>query len=155
MEPSISVTTGNSRDQALAFPLCALAAKRRNMKSVISVMIGGALGAALRYGVARVLPISSGGWPWATFVANVAGGLAMGVLAAWVLRQGEAAEPMRLFLGVGLLGGFTTFSAFSLEMAMMVERGQVTLAFGYAVASVVLALAALFAGLSIARGVLT
>jgi fluoride exporter len=79
----------------------------------------------------------------------------MGVLAAWVLRQGEAAEPMRLFLGVGLLGGFTTFSAFSLEMAMMVERGQVTLAFGYAVASVVLALAALFAGLSIARGVLT
>lgn len=77
----------------------------------------------------------------------------MGVLAAWLLRQGEAGEHWRLLLGVGLLGGFTTFSAFSLEMAQMVERGQAGLAAGYAFASVGLALAALFAGLALGRGI--
>ena len=127
------------------------------MKSYILVMTGGAVGAALRYQLSRMVPASAGGWPWATFAANVAGGLAMGVLAAWLLRQGEAGaagEPVRLLLGVGLLGGFTTFSAFSLEMAQMVERGQGGLAAGYAVASVLLALAALFVGLTLGRAVL-
>ena len=124
------------------------------MKSYILVMAGGAVGAALRYQLARILPVSAGGWPWPTFAANVAGGLAMGVLAAWASRQGEAGAPLQLLLGVGLLGGFTTFSAFSLEMAMMVERGQMMLAFSYALGSVLLALVALFAGLALGRGVL-
>lgn len=77
----------------------------------------------------------------------------MGLLAAWLWQKGEAAEPWRLLLGVGLLGGFTTFSAFSLEMAQMIERGQGMLAAIYAVASVLLALAALGAGLAIGRAV--
>ena len=122
------------------------------MKSYVFVMLGGAAGAALRFQFTRMLPASASGWPWPTFAANVAGGLAMGVLAAWTLRQGEAGEPMRLLLGVGLLSGFTTFSAFSLEMAMMVERGHILLAGSYALASVVLALVALFAGLAFGRG---
>ena len=122
------------------------------MKSYLLVMAGGAVGAALRFQLSRMVPTSAGGWPWPTFAANVAGGLAMGVLAAWVLRQGDAGEPMRLLLGVGLLGGFTTFSAFSLEMAMIVERGQMMLAGSYALASVLLALIALFAGLALGRG---
>jgi fluoride exporter len=122
------------------------------MKSYLLVMAGGAVGAALRFQLSRMLSVSAAGWPWPTFAANVAGGLAMGVLAAWALRQGDAAEPMRLLLGVGLLGGFTTFSAFSLEMAMMVERGQIMLAGSYALASVLLALVALFAGLALGRG---
>ena len=123
------------------------------MKLYLLVMAGGAVGAALRFQLSRMLPVSAGGWPWPTFAANVAGGLAMGVLAAWASRQGDAGEPMRLLLGVGLLGGFTTFSAFSLEMAMMVERGHMLLAVSYAMASVLLALVAVFAGLALGRGV--
>jgi CrcB protein len=122
------------------------------MKSYILVMAGGAVGAALRFQLARMLPVSASGWPWPTFFANVAGGLAMGVLAAWALRRGGAGAPLQLLLGVGLLGGFTTFSAFSLEMAKMVERSQMMLALSYAMASVVLALLAVFAGLALGRG---
>lgn len=121
------------------------------MNPIILVMSGGALGAAMRYGLSRALPLTAGGWPWATFAANILGGLAMGVLAAWVLRGDNSAEPLRLFVGVGVLGGFTTFSAFSLEMAQMIERGQGVMAASYALASVLLALGALFAGLALAR----
>ena len=123
------------------------------MNPLILVMSGGAVGAGMRYGLARALPSASGGWPWATFSANVLGGLAMGLLAAWLLRGDSAAEPLRLFLGVGVLGGFTTFSAFSLEMMQMVERGQAGLAAGYALASVLLAFGAVFAGMIAAKAV--
>ena len=77
----------------------------------------------------------------------------MGLLAAYVLRNGAVGENVRLFAGVGVLGGFTTFSAFSLDMAQMVERGELALAGGYALASVLLALLALFAGLLVGRAV--
>ncbi len=122
------------------------------MKAYSLVMVGGAIGAALRFALARALPFN-GGWPWPTFIANVAGGLAMGLLAAWALKAGQAGEAMRLIIGVGLLGGFTTFSAYSLELAQMIERGQGMLAAGYATASVMLALLAVFAGLALGRGV--
>ncbi|MVZ97125.1 fluoride efflux transporter CrcB [Sphingorhabdus sp. IMCC26285] len=121
------------------------------MYSIILVMSGGAIGAGLRFGLSRALPYAGQGWPWSTFAANILGGLAMGVLAAWVLRGDNSAEPLRLFVGVGVLGGFTTFSAFSLEMAQMIEQGQTELAAGYALASVLLALGALFAGMTAAK----
>lgn len=117
------------------------------MQAYFLVMIGGAIGAAARYGLTRALAAGQSGWPWHTFIANVAGGLLMGLVAAYVLRSGDAGENIRLFAGVGILGGFTTFSAFSLEMMQMAERGELALAGGYAVASVLLALLALFAGL--------
>ncbi|MCO4093091.1 MAG: fluoride efflux transporter CrcB [Sphingorhabdus sp.] len=123
------------------------------MNPIILVMSGGAMGAALRYGLSRALPVGAAGWPWPTFAANVAGGLCMGILAMWLMRGDNAAEPLRLFLGVGVLGGFTTFSAFSLEMAQMVQRGQMGLAAIYALVSVVLALGAIFAGMAIAKAI--
>lgn len=121
------------------------------MQAYILVMSGGAIGAAARFGLARSIPHTQAGWPWHTFLANVLGGLLMGLLAAYVLRSGAASENVRLFAGVGVLGGFTTFSAFSLEMAQMVERGELALAGGYALASVLVALLALFAGLALGR----
>ena len=123
------------------------------MKSLILVMSGGAVGAALRFQLGRMLPVSASGWQWSTFAANVAGGFVMGLLAGWLARMGTGSNDLRLLLGVGLLGGFTTFSAFSLEMAQMAERGQPALAAGYALASVVLALVALFAGMALVRTV--
>lgn len=123
------------------------------MKSLILVMSGGAVGAALRFQLGRMLPVSASGWQWSTFAANVAGGFVMGLLAGWLARMGTGSNDLRLLLGVGLLGGFTTFSAFSLEMAQMAERGQLALAAGYALASVVLALVALFAGMALVRTV--
>ena len=112
------------------------------MNPIILVMSGGAIGAVLRYGLSRALPVGAAGWPWPTFAANIFGGLCMGILAIWLLRGDSAAEPLRLFIGVGVLGGFTTFSAFSLEIAQMVQRGQLGMAAAYAVASVLLALGA-------------
>lgn len=121
------------------------------MYSILLVMSGGAIGAGLRFGLSQALPYSGQGWPWSTFAANILGGLAMGVLAAWVLKCDNSAEPLRLFVGVGVLGGFTTFSAFSLEMARMIEQGHTGLAAGYALASVFLALVALIAGMTAAK----
>jgi fluoride exporter len=133
------------------------------MKSIILVMAGGAIGSALRYGLSRALPVvGSGwasGWPVATFAANILGGFAMGLLTAYLWRvealwpAGAIAEDLRLLLGVGLLGGFTTFSAFSLELMKMIEQGQGVQAALYATASVVIALLAVFAGAGIGRGV--
>lgn len=119
------------------------------MGNLILVMVGGAIGAGARYCIGRA--IGGEGFPWATLTVNVAGGLAMGCLAG-VIARGWAGEPARLLLGVGVLGGFTTFSAFSLELVTLAERGAWGLAAGYAIASVAGAALALVAGLAIARG---
>jgi fluoride exporter len=101
------------------------------------VMLGGAAGAGLRYHVSLLLaPTSGDRWPMATFVVNLSGALAMGLLAGIVISR-AVDDGWRLFLGVGVLGGFTTFSAFSLEMWQLLERGHVVSALSYAVASVV------------------
>lgn len=103
-----------------------------------------------RYGLGRLLPAS--GWPWGTLAVNLVGGLAMGLLTGWLaFRGGAQAESIRLFAAVGVLGGFTTFSAFSLETALMIERRDFAMAGGYIAASVVLSIAALFLGLMLAR----
>jgi fluoride exporter len=119
------------------------------MHSLFPVMAGGAIGAGLRYLVGLALHVR-GGWPWGTFSVNLIGGFAMGLLAAFVLK-GSASEGVRLFVGVGILGGFTTFSAFSLEGFRMIQGGQLDLALGYALASVIGSVAALAAGYGLVR----
>lgn len=112
------------------------------------------MGAMARYGLGaaagRLAPQAA--WPLGTFAVNLIGGLLMGLLAGWLALRGGA-EAVRLFAAVGVLGGFTTFSAFSLETALLIERRELALAAGYVVASVMLSIGALFVGLFIARRV--
>lgn len=123
------------------------------MDKLFLVAAGGAIGAVARYlAGAQALRLFGSGWPFGTLTVNILGGLAMGALAAWLaLRGGGDQERWRLLLGVGVLGGFTTFSAFSLEVALMIERREWTSAFAYSTLSVVASVAALFAGLLLVR----
>ncbi len=122
------------------------------MNSLI-VMLGGAIGALSRYHFGRMAGHLMGtGWPWGTFGVNIIGGFLMGALAGWLTRHGSGGgETLRLLIGVGILGGFTTFSAFSLEAALMIERGQWAGAALYGAASVALSVGALFVGLMLTR----
>ena len=119
--------------------------------SLLQVAAGGALGAGARYlvNVAAMRALGPG-FPWATMVVNVAGSFLMGVLVVWLAkRDGMGWAP---FLMTGVLGGFTTFSAFSLDVATLWERGEAGLAASYALGSVVLSVGALFAALWLMRG---
>jgi CrcB protein len=123
--------------------------------NLLLVGLGGALGAIGRYllGV-EATRILGRGWPYGTFAANLIGGLCMGLLVGVLAHRGGAdQERWRLLVGVGVLGGFTTFSSFSLETALMLERREYAVAGGYVAGSVTLAIVALFAGLAIARRV--
>ncbi|MBS0313880.1 MAG: fluoride efflux transporter CrcB [Proteobacteria bacterium] len=123
------------------------------MKTLL-VMLGGAIGAALRFHLGGVTMRAWGhAFPWGTLIANISGGFAMGLLAGILARTSGGNEPYRLFVGVGILGGFTTFSAFSLETFGMLERGQYGLAAAYIVASVAGAIAGLSAGVLVMRAV--
>jgi fluoride exporter len=116
------------------------------------VFLGGGLGAAARHGV-NLLAVQAGGgrFPWGTFAINVLGSLLIGVLVEWFALRVQLGPPLRLFLITGVLGGFTTFSAFSLEVGLLMQRGQMLLAAGYALASVVGAVGALFIGMHLVR----
>jgi fluoride exporter len=113
------------------------------------VALGGGIGAWLRFIVGRI--IGTSGFPVATLTVNVLGSFAMGVLASWIARNGQQSEALRLLLGVGVLGGFTTFSAFSLEIVTLAQRGALGSAVLYAVLSVAGGVIGLIAGLAITR----
>ena len=115
------------------------------------VMAGGAIGSGARYGVGMLALRKLGPqYPWGTLAVNLIGGFAMGLLAGLLVRHGGS-EQTRLLVGVGVLGGFTTFSAFSLDAVTMIEHGQWGAAVGYALVSVIGSVLALFAGLSLVR----
>ncbi len=110
------------------------------------VALGSAVGGVLRYALARFMPMGSGGWPSATLLANGLGCFAIGLLYAWIAARGANAENARLFWMTGVLGGFTTFSAFALETSVLGSAGSVGLALAYVVATVVGCIALAFAG---------
>ena len=122
------------------------------MYPFLLVMAGGAIGSGARYLTGLgMLRLTGPGWPWGTLTVNLLGGFLMGLLAGWLARQDGGVEPLRLLLGVGVLGGFTTFSAFSLDVVLMLERGELWPAGGYVAASVIGSVVALLAGLALIR----
>jgi CrcB protein len=126
-----------------------LARYRRRMNFLL-IMIGGAVGSAGRYAVGKLT--LGPDYPWGTLAVNLIGGFLMGLLAGMLARTGGS-EQTRLLIGVGVLGGFTTFSAFSLDAVTMIERGQWGVALAYALVSVIGSVVALFGGLYLVRTV--
>lgn len=119
---------------------------------LLLVALGGAIGATLRHlvGVLTLRWLGSG-LPWGTLTVNIVGSFVMGVVVELIARRFDASMELRMFLMTGILGGFTTFSSFSLDTAVLWERGDTGLAFTYVAASVTLSIAALFAGLAVVR----
>jgi len=123
--------------------------------TLIAVACGGALGASLRYLTGGwALRTFGAGFPVGTLTVNVAGSLAMGILAALFVARGQSG-PLAAFAMTGVLGGFTTFSAFSLDAVSLIEKGRMLAALGYVGVSVVASIAALFVGLALTRAVLS
>jgi fluoride exporter len=118
----------------------------------VLVFVGGGLGASLRHLVnvtcAKCIGTS---FPWGTFIINITGSTVMGLIAGYLAFKGAASQPWRLFIMTGILGGYTTFSAFSLDAALLYERGALGLAAAYVLGSVILSIAGLFAGLALIR----
>lgn len=118
---------------------------------LLGIASGGALGSLLRFAVGRLLPTAPAALPWGTLGINVFGSFALGLLAGAPLARPDASPALRAFLAVGLLGGFTTFSAFSVETLTLAQSVSLVKAGLYAVLSVLLAVAAAALGLSLTR----
>jgi len=115
-------------------------------------MIGGAIGAGLRYEVGRIaLRHLAPGFPWGTLIVNLVGGLLMGALAGVMFARTPHDQMVWMFVGVGVLGGFTTFSAFSFDLFAMLEQGRIGIAAIYAGFSLVGSVGLLFVGFWLAR----
>ncbi|MBO9574322.1 MAG: fluoride efflux transporter CrcB [Sphingobium sp.] len=128
------------------------------MVNILLVMAGGAIGSALRYLFGKLSfhlfgPNPLWGWPWGTLGVNVIGGLVMGLFVGWMAARAQGGEYIRLFFAVGVLGGFTTFSSFSLEAMLLIERGELVSAATYALISVFASITALAIGLGVMRAV--
>ena len=126
------------------------------LQPFLLVALGSAAGGVLRFGAgvaaARwVQPVALGGFPYATLGVNVLGSLLMGVLAGWLGHAGAPAGGWQTLLGVGMLGGFTTFSTFSLEAVSLIERGAPALALAYVVTSLGAGIGALWLGMTLTR----
>jgi fluoride exporter len=118
----------------------------------VLVFIGGGLGSVLRHTVNVVCPrILGTNFPYHTFIINITGSTIMGLIAGYLAFKGDAVQSWRLFIMTGILGGYTTFSAYSLDSAVLYERGEIALAALYVVGSVMLSILGLFAGLALIR----
>jgi CrcB protein len=123
-----------------------------SVNSYLVVFVGGGIGASLRHAVNMISARGLGtAFPWGTFIINISGSIVMGLIAGYLAFKGGASQPWRLFLMTGILGGYTTFSAFSLDAALLYERGEIASALFYVLGSVALSIAGLFAGLALVR----
>jgi CrcB protein len=117
----------------------------------VTVFFGAGIGGLLRLAANRTGILLSLSFPWSTLFVNVSGSLAIGLIAGWFALRGQAGQTLRLFLTTGVLGGYTTFSAFALDTALLWERGQVLRSALYVLSSVLLSIAGAFLGLAIIR----
>jgi fluoride exporter len=118
---------------------------------LVVIAVGGAAGACARYGAARLWPTTPGSFPWTTLVVNAIGCAAIGVLMVMVVELGSAHPYVRPFLGTGVLGGFTTFSTYAVDVERLLDAGRPGRALGYLALTVVVALAAVWTAASAAR----
>jgi len=118
---------------------------------LVVIALGGGFGAVARYGLAQVLPTRTGQFPWGTFVTNVAGCFLIGVLMVVITEVLSAHPLVRPFLGVGILGGFTTFSTYAVEIRGLLQPGSAGLAFGYLAGTLICAMLAVIAGVWLTR----
>jgi CrcB protein len=123
--------------------------RRGDSGLLAAVAAGGVLGSLGRYAVGLALPHTSGTFAWATFLVNVSGSLAMGVLVVWVLSMARPHPWLRPFLGVGVLGGWTTFSSYALDFHAMAQAGHGVVAAAYLVGSLVVGLVAVGLGITL------
>lgn len=124
------------------------------MKTILAIAAGGALGALLRHSVHNgSAHIFGAAFPWGTFAANIFGSFFLGLLVASFALFWDVSQSMKAFLVVGVVGSFTTFSAFSLDAVTLFERGDMALSFAYVTGSVLLSIAALYGGMALVRGV--
>jgi CrcB protein len=135
-------------------PERALLLVRARRDILVVIALGGALGAAARYGLARALPHSPGEFPWSTLLTNVAGCLAIGVLLVVVVEHLPTSRLVRPFFGTGLLGGFTTFSTYAVDTRALLAAGRPAVATAYLLGTLVLGLAAVAVGLRATERVL-
>jgi CrcB protein len=123
------------------------------MGTIFAVGVGGGLGALARYFIASAIQPDGAVFNWGIFIVNITGGLLMGLIVESSALKLNLPPDVRAFLTVGILGGYTTFSTFSLDSALLLQRGQYGVAAAYILGSVILSILALFAGLWIARTV--
>lgn len=124
------------------------------MEHAAYVALGGALGSVLRYltGMATIR-LFGPFLPWGTFTVNIVGSFCIGLLMEWIARKLNASTDMQLFLVTGVMGGFTTFSSFSLDVISLMERGELLWAMTYALATLGLGIVAVFGGLAVGRAI--
>jgi CrcB protein len=123
-----------------------------NLAILLAVALGGALGSLLRYFVAGAVQSAAwSGFPWGIFVVNISGGFAMGLIVELGALKLQLSPEIRAFLTVGILGGYTTFSTFSLDSVLLIQRGAYLSAAAYIAGSAALSILALFAGLWLVR----
>src|SRR6202051_812743 len=123
------------------------------MGVVLAVGVGGGLGALARYFIAGAIQSAVTAFPWGILVVNVSGGLLMGLIVEASALKLNLSPELRAFLTVGILGGYTTFSTFSLDSALLIERGAYVSAAGYISGSAILSILALFAGMWLGRSI--
>jgi CrcB protein len=118
------------------------------MAAYLFVFFGSGIGGAMRHSVNQLTMRCIGGdFPWSTLIVNIVGSFVIGVFAEYLALRGQVSQHWRLFFATGVLGGFTTFSAFSLDVVLLHERGQTVLATGYALGTVAASVGALFLGM--------